>query len=80
MCIPVRVLTGFTNTFIRYLIGTAFPGNPRKIDLMLLLLRIDHDDMNEVLVNGGIEALKTDGAEKINPVPLAEIKPGMLDA
>jgi hypothetical protein len=36
--------------------------------------------MNQVLVNGGIQALITDGTEKIDPVTFMEFKLGMFDA
>jgi xanthine dehydrogenase accessory factor len=67
------------NTLIGNLVSALFSGYPREIDLVLILLGIHHDHMNQVLVNGGIEALKTDGAEKINPVTLTEIKLGMFN-
>jgi hypothetical protein len=47
---------------------------------MLILFRVDHENVHEVLINGGIKTLKTDGAIKIDTVPFAELEPRMLDA
>jgi hypothetical protein len=79
MGIPVGVFPRFMNTLIGNLVSALFSGYPREIDLVFNLPGIHHDHMNQVLVNGGIEALKTDGAEKINTVSLTEIKLGMFN-
>jgi hypothetical protein len=74
------MFSSFLNPFFGNLIRAPFSGNPGKIDLMLLSFRIDHNDMNEILVYGGIQALITNRAEKIDTFPFTKFKLGMLKA
>ena len=79
MGVPVGVFTRGPDTFIRNLVSTLFAGYAGEIDLMLIAALVDHQYMDQIFVNGSIQALMAEGTEKIDPVSLPQFHLRMLD-
>ncbi len=58
--------------------GTLFTDNTREIDFLFGMLRVDHEYMNQILINSCIQRLQTNRTKKVNPFSLLEVEIRML--
>jgi hypothetical protein len=78
--IPEGLLTCFNDILPGNPEGTLFACDTGEIDFLLLMLSIGHDHMNQVFIDGSIQALQTHWTEKIDSFALVTMNMGMLYA
>jgi hypothetical protein len=78
--ITVRVLPGSRDEFITgYLIGTSFTGNAREINIVFLLILVDHDHMDQIFIELGLQVMLAHGTVKIDRIPGHHLEGRMFD-
>jgi hypothetical protein len=80
MRIPVGMFTCGFHPHFRNLVGTSLACDSGKIDFMLHTFLIDHDHMDKVFIDGGIQVLKAKRTEKVNALAFLELEIGVLHA
>ncbi len=70
--IPVGIFSCFHHIHAGHIVSALFTGNSGEIDVMFGMLGIDHDYMNQILVDSCIQTLHADGAEKVDTLSFPE--------